>query len=174
MLALLETELPHRCHMPGTSIHENGIKVSIKRNPREIIRFFLTDDQSVRAHFAMSAKGIKCSDYLLIYAIEDSMHKKEILCFIELKGSDLKQSVDQICDAYKHIAQFSQQHINRSQRTNVTEVAAIFLHQRAPSSDSSRERKRLEKIFGDKNVYMKYSAGWKNPEFSQFVRKIYA
>lgn len=172
MLNLLETQLPPSCQIEKKSIHENGITVSIERESGEIIRFFLTDCDPARECFAMQAEGIKCCDYLLLYTREDSMHANELLCFIELKGKALHKAVDQICNTFKYVTQFSQQYIHRSQHTNVTQVVAIFLHERVPSGRSRREKERLEKIFDKKHIYMRHTVRH-NREFSQFIRSIY-
>src|SRR5579859_1993172 len=96
MLALLETQLPYDCHIHKTSIHENGISVSIKKVQGEIIRFFLTDNSLARACFAMNKQGVKCCDYLLLYTKENTTKKTELLCFIELKGKDIDKAGKQI------------------------------------------------------------------------------
>jgi len=173
MLDLLETQLPSYCQIEKKSIHENGITVSIERDSGEVIRFFCTDCQSARECFAMQAEGIKCCDYLLLYAREESMHTKELLCFIELKGKALHKAVDQICSTYKYVMQFSRQYMDRSQHANVTQVAAIFLHGRVPSGRSCREREKLARIFDEKHIYMKHAVQH-NHEFSRFIRNIYA
>lgn len=173
MLDLLATQLPPPCHIEKKSIHENSITVGIERGPGEIIHFFFTDSHFARECFAMQAEGIKCCDYLLLYTREDSMHTKELLCFIELKGKAIDKAVDQISDTYKYVMQFSQQRIDRRQHTNVTKVAAIFLRERVPSGRSRREKERLEKIFDKKHIYMRHTVGH-NREFSQFIRNIYA
>lgn len=178
ILTLLETKLPLHCDIyrseHKTSIHENGIRVSTAPHPGEIIRFFHTDDPSAKACFAMGKQGIRCCDRLLVFTREDRKNETELLCFIEIKKPDnIEHAVPQILDAHEHIMDFSKQHINSSQGTNVIKAVAIFLRNSPPRDISVREKIRLAKIFGT-NVYTKHGARGNNSDFGQFVRKIYA
>ena len=172
MLALLETQLPYDCHIHKTSIHENGISVSIKKVQGEIIRFFLTDNSLARACFAMNKQGVKCCDYLLLYTKENTTKKTELLCFIELKGKDIDKAGKQILDTSKHIAEFSQQHLDKKQQPNVTKAAAIFLHERAPAYQSRRERDKLARIFDITHIDIKHGVQ-RGHDIGQFIRSIY-
>jgi hypothetical protein len=173
MLALLETRLPRECHIHKTSIHENGVTVSVKKEQGEIIRFFLADHQQARACFAMHEEGIKCCDYLLIYTSENNQNQREILCFIELKGKDLRKAGKQICDTHQYITEFARQFLDNKLESNVTKAAVIFLHERVPSGKSWREREKLARIFDENCIYIKHAVQ-RNCNFGQFIRNIYA
>ena len=173
MLALLETQLPHNCHIHKTRIHENGVTVSIKKKQGETIRFFLTDNSLARACFAMTEQGIKCCDYLLLYTNEGNIKKSEVLCFIELKGKDLDKAVKQIIDTHKYVTAFSRQHLDKKQQPNVTKAVAIFIHERVPAHQSRREREKLARIFDNNHIDIKHGVQ-RGYDIGQFVRKIYA
>ena len=169
MFDLLKTELSPDCHIDKNSVHQNGIGVSFKPLASERARFFDSDCPSAKKCFAMDKEGIKCCDYLFIYARDEDSGKHEILCFLELKGGDVKQSVKQIKDTHTHFTIFSEDHLDRKQRPNIAEGAAIYIRTSSPMDVSRKAHRDLAKTFKPKHIDIKHCSR----NFDHFIRKIY-
>lgn len=83
-----------------TTYEENGIGVSIQRKVGESILFFEVDDSNNPCSNIKSQYGItNICDVIIFYSKGNSKkqreRKKPVLCFLELKGSDVKHALKQ-------------------------------------------------------------------------------
>lgn len=154
MSDLLEAEL-QECLCKGTHVKDAGFTVSIKPLKNEKICFFLTDSKSARAYMQMDDQETKSCDYLVIYTKQDQS-KKELLCFLELKGKDISHAVKQICNTYRHILKLIEQLLLRQQHQYILYSASICMHGTTPNGKAlAREESNLRKLFG-KNIHIKH------------------
>ncbi len=97
---------------PGSTLKENNIGVTFKRNQlatsKETLLLFHTDDENT--HFRKSwlknnnpgCVNPQCCDGIIFYHSTDKENSGTI-CFVELKGNDIKHAVEQILQTYKLI-----------------------------------------------------------------------
>ncbi|MDD1424727.1 hypothetical protein MEO94_09615 [Dolichospermum sp. ST_sed9] len=92
------------CLLPGkTSLKENGVEVSLQPSSGETILFFHIDEKSnpnckFRKLLGLDREGMKICDLIVFYAQDN----EKIICFVELKGGDIKTAKDQVINTYTY------------------------------------------------------------------------
>lgn len=151
MLTFLEATLQN-CYIPKTSVHEEGLTVSTEKLPGEIIFFFQTDCAEGRKTLNMVEQGQKICDYLIFYT-KDS-EKREIVCYLELKGGKLESAKKQILNTHNRVKALSDEKLGK-QFGPVIWKACICLHGQAPRN-GQRTVDELISIFGKNNVCIRH------------------
>src|SRR5262245_28075400 len=95
-----------RCLAPGKTSYQEprtGWGVRVQPINDETILFLLTDADPVREYFSKKRKwyDLKNVADLLVYC--KRKNSSPILLFVELKGSDIDQSVEQLCQTIEAI-----------------------------------------------------------------------
>jgi hypothetical protein len=152
MLTFL-TVLLQGCRMQGTSVRESGITVSTEILAGETIIFFHLDCDEGRTSLKMTDEGVKICDYIIFYT--EDKEDKEIVCFLEPKGTDLKVAAKQVEQTHKHTAALSNENIHRKHHQHITWRICICLRGQAPSTNQ-RIRDQLKQNFGKGNVEIKH------------------
>lgn len=143
MHALLSVTLAG-CSVRGTKVTESGLTVSTDTLPGETILFFKTDSATGRQCLGIVEENLKACDYLVLYSKKDN--RAEIICFLELKGSDLKHATDQIINTYNHPKILAEGEIEKSRLSQITWKVSICMKSHPPSNDQ-HSRDRLAKVF---------------------------
>ncbi len=130
------------CLVPGTSYGESGTgaRVSIQAETRETILFFATDNNQIRQLLGIS--GPVC-DLVVFY---DNEQQQKILCMVELKGSDLKQAVEQVVNTRDVLAK----KLDAKLQKFVVWKAYVLMTGTVPQ-EHKQLKTRLEKAFGAGN-----------------------
>lgn len=134
MLSFLNARL-QACCIKGTRVRESGLIVSTNTLPGEKILFFRTDCHEGRESLDMVGESLKICDYLVLY-IKDG-EKREIVCFLELKGRNLDDAVKQVLSTRERVVALSKEEIERKHHPNITWKACICLHGTAPRNRQS-------------------------------------
>jgi len=93
------------CLLPGKTSHiENGVNVSLQPASGETVLFFHIDEQSnpnckFRQLLGLNQEGMKICDLIVFYAKEN----ERIICFVELKGGDIKTAKEQVINTYTYL-----------------------------------------------------------------------
>lgn len=140
------------CLSPKTSFSEKGGNVGIKPQSGEQVLFFVIDQESndsSTVHLDLEVKGPICD--LLVYYGKGS---KKVLCFVELKGSDVSHAVEQIVNTHGH---FKKALISATKGkkcapccADIIYRARIHLHGSSPQ-ETKKYGKKLEQHFGKHN-----------------------
>jgi hypothetical protein len=168
MHAFLDVRLAN-CRIQGTSVQESGIRVSTQPTAGEIIVFFHTDTDEGRECLEMRIEGEsseKICDYLIYYTREG--RHSEIVCFLELKGTDLAKAVKQVEMTQTQTKTLMQEEIRSKYHQNFTFRICICLRSQAPST-SQRIRDSLIQKFGGRNVEIRH--GVKRHDIGPLLRR---
>src|SRR6266700_2014609 len=166
MLTLLSTTL-HDCRMSGTRAHASGITVSTQPRIGELIIFFDIDSTEGRQSLKMEGEGISICDYLIFYTIDGEAF--EIICFLELKGTNLAVAAKQVQDTHEHIEVLSNEKIPRKRHyQKFISKICICLRSHAPST-KQRIRDQLKQKFGNEHVEIKH--GTTRYDIGQLLRR---
>ncbi|MFP5273553.1 hypothetical protein [Coleofasciculus sp.] len=159
------TLLLTECFLPGqTHYKESGVEISLQPESGETVLFFSIDDQSnpnckFRQLLGIDKDNQNICDLIVFYAKDN----QRMICFVELKGSDLGRAVKQVCNTDK----FLRQKLNESSSfSNLTAKAFIKLKGSIPQ-EHRRYQEELIKHFGDQN----FDIG-RTTDFGQFLRGI--
>ena len=149
--------------------------VSIKPLKNEKVIFFHTDHSDVRTILCMPSQGCKICDYLVLYMRSKNNYEAEVICFLELKGQDLKHAVDQICDTYKYTRDVLKMHTSKDVYSRTVHSAYICIRSRAPSPIyGKREKQRLQRTFGSESKFMvNHVPKHDHTQFGAFLRLVY-
>lgn len=140
------------CHGNGTSASDpgTGIKVSTKPLSNETILVFHTDCDEGKA--CLGIRGKKVCDFIFYYTKGTD---KEIICFLELKGTELDKAYLQVLDTNNHLKNIMQGKISDVDYQNSIRKICICLRHHAPSMNQ-KIRDKLIKIYGKNNVEIKH------------------
>jgi hypothetical protein len=156
MLTFLSTTF-QACLMNGTSVQESGLKVSAEKQRDENILFFRTDCNNGRKCLNMMEEGRKICDYIVFYT--KNQVKREVVCFLELKGSREDDAIRQVLSTQAGILALIKSKIGLKEYTHVVEhvvwKVCICLHGQTPTGNQ-RAKEELLKKFGTGNVRIKY------------------
>ena len=153
------------CLLPGqTSYTENGVEINIKPSSGETILFFLIDNQSnpnckLRQLLGLEQEGMKICDLIVFYAKES----KRIICFVELKGGDIKTATEQVITTYTYFKKFLKQ----------SEPSLNFIAKAYIKSNSSvpqeihKYKQELKRTFGEGNYDIS-----RNSDLGNFLRDV--
>ncbi|AVH72808.1 hypothetical protein [Nostoc sp. 'Lobaria pulmonaria (5183) cyanobiont'] len=153
------------CLLPGkTSYTENGVEINIKPSSGETILFFLIDNQSnpnckLRQILGLEQEGMKICDLIVFYAKES----KRIICFVELKGGDVKTATEQVITTYTYFKKSLKQ----------SELSLNFIAKAYIKSNSSvpqeidKYKQELKQTFGEGNYDIS-----KNSDLGNFLRGV--
>jgi hypothetical protein len=173
MQALLQSHFPN-CLQSGTSVSESGLTISIKPSKDETIQFYCTDCDHARKKLCMVREERTSCDYVVLYARNMQSNEKELLCFLELKGSDIKHAAEQIRNTCKYVHTFWKDKLERKQHEYVVQCACICLHGRGSYlRDQIRARQLLRPIFSNEDYVEVKRVNDKYKELGQFLRKLY-
>ncbi len=165
MLTLLSTTL-HDCRMSGTRAHASGITVSTQPRIGELIIFFDIDSTEGRQSLKMEGEGISICDYLIFYTTNGEAF--EIVCFLELKGTNLEVAAKQVQETHKHVKDLSDEQIPVRHHQNFISKICICLRSHAPST-KQRIRDQLKQKFGNEHVEIKH--GTTRYDIGQLLRR---
>ncbi|MBE8990564.1 hypothetical protein [Nostoc sp. LEGE 12450] len=153
------------CFLPGkTSYTENGVEINIKPSSGETILFFLIDNQSnpnckLRQLLGLEQEGMKICDLIVFYAKEN----KRIICFVELKGSDIKTATKQVIITHTYFKKLLKQ----------SEPSLSFIPKAYIKSNSSvpqeidKYKQELKREFGENNYDIS-----RNSDLGNFLRDV--
>ncbi len=136
------------CLCRGTSYNESGKRIRIEPETNERAAFFEIDENSneysaFRRDF--SVNGPVC-DLIVFYTPHDSKDCTKILCFVELKGIDVKHASDQIVATYHAI----RDKIPQIYRNEIKWKGYILTHGGAPKN-TKKYKAELNALFGRGN-----------------------
>ncbi|MEM8640166.1 MAG: hypothetical protein AAGG51_15310 [Cyanobacteria bacterium P01_G01_bin.54] len=86
--------------MGQTSYGENKSRVSLKTESEETILFFRTDSNTFRR--IINATNEKVCDLVILYANQN----RRVICFCELKGSQVNDAKEQIINTHRLLMQY--------------------------------------------------------------------
>ncbi|HFD38750.1 MAG TPA: hypothetical protein ENJ31_02700 [Anaerolineae bacterium] len=139
------------CLIPGTSFTEQGATVRMEPRSGETLLFFAIDDQSNPGCGLRQAinlyDGAIC-DLAVFYVPSD--RDRNILCLVELKGSELDRAAEQIRNTYRALSSRLRPHAQQ-----VEWKAYILEHGSAPKLKRRRARETLQQILGKKAFAIK-------------------
>ncbi|MFN6517328.1 MAG: hypothetical protein RMY29_022880 [Nostoc sp. CreGUA01] len=161
----LNTLLLSSCLLPGkTSYTQNGIEINIKPSSGETILFFCIDNQSnpncnLRQVLGLDREGMKICDLIVFYAKEET----RIICFIELKGGDIKTATQQVITTFTYFRKLLKQ---SGISINFIPKAYIKSNSSAPQ-EIDKYKQQLKEQFGDGNYDIS-----KNSDLGDFLRGV--
>jgi hypothetical protein len=155
---LLEQRLAP-CKLPGTSITESGITVSIDRRQGEIISFFRPDSEAGRN--CLDMMGSRACDCLVFYS-QETQHEEK-LCLLELKKpaktGDAKKQILAVYHAVNKI-------LNAAHVQGATWMVFICMRRHNVLPGDRRHINELKDYFGEKVKCRRSSE-----EFGSFLRR---
>jgi hypothetical protein len=173
LYTLMETEFQN-CLVRGTSVQEEGLRVSIKRLKDETIQFYRTDCDIARNKLCMRKDEQRSCDYVVLYGKSMQENKKEVICFLELKGRDFDHAVAQVCNTYKHLTTLWKDQIERSHHQYVVPCTSICMHGRAPSLKKEKRGRELLLQHFKTTDYIRVKHGTSDDkELGHFLRKLH-
>src|SRR6266567_8468376 len=140
------------CRESGTSASEKGLKVSTEKLTGENIIFFRTDCNEGRECLKLTNQDNKVCDYLIYYSKDGK--RSEIVCFLELKGTNWDDAAKQVTETDEHIKLLLNESIHTGHQNFIWRVC-ICLHNHAPSVNQ-RIREKLKRKYGSNNVEIKH------------------
>ncbi|MEH2093250.1 hypothetical protein [Nostoc sp.] len=153
------------CLLPGkTSYKENGVEVSLQPASGETVLFFMIDNQSnpnckLRQLLGLNQEGMKICDLIVFYAKES----KRIICFVELKGGDVKTAQGQVITTYTYFKKL----LKKSEPSlNFIAKAYIKSNGSAPQ-EIDKYKQELKQTFGEGNYDIS-----KNSDLGDFLRGV--
>ncbi|MBD2777665.1 hypothetical protein [Iningainema tapete] len=135
------------CFLPGkTSFIENGVEISLQPETGETVLFFSIDEQSnsnckLRQLLEINKPGMKICDLIVFYA----RGEERTICFVELKGSDLKTAIEQVINTYS-----SFKSLLKTQNNLYTAKAFIRINN-SPPRETDKYKQELISVFGESN-----------------------
>jgi hypothetical protein len=150
--AFLVTRLQD-CREPGTSASEKGLKVSTETLAGETIIFFHADCNEGRQCLNITNQNKKVCDYIIYYTQE--IKQSELVCFLELKGTNLEDAAKQVTETHAHLKIILNMEIHSRHYSNFKWRICICLHNHAPSVNQ-RIREDLKRKYGNENVEIKH------------------
>ncbi len=85
-----------KCAMRGTSFGERGKSVSVEPEAGEIVLFFRSDSPDFRSCVGLTSVEKAC-DIMVFYYKSPKM----VICFVELKGSEIEKAHEQIRETHR-------------------------------------------------------------------------
>jgi hypothetical protein len=148
------------CRKHGTSTNrEHGLKVSTETFEGETIIFFHTDCIEGRECLRITNPGYKVCDYLIYYSKEEKQN--EIVCFLELKGTNLEDAKKQVTETYRYLKMLLSAEFRSGEPQSLIWRICICLHSHAPSTNPHM-RDELIRNYGKKNVEIKHGISQHN------------
>ncbi|NLZ30767.1 MAG: hypothetical protein GX885_08535, partial [Methanomicrobiales archaeon] len=134
------------CH--GTSYSESGKRIRVERKPGERIAFFDIDENSNRYSAFRRDFGVEgpICDLIIFYSPHDSKDCTKVLCFAELKGTDVRRALDQIRSTYQAV----KDKVPPNYRDEIRWKGYILMRGSAPRV-MKRYKAELNALFGHKN-----------------------
>jgi hypothetical protein len=155
------------CLLPGTtSFSESGVSVNVQPQSGETVLFFCVDSQSnpdCGLRQKLSLLGENCD--LIIFYIRKN---KRVVCFVELKGTELEKAAKQIKNIHQHLEQFLRQSLQSAFFEQVEWKACIRQHQSAPTNKIEQKQAitYLEQAFERDKITIT-----RNSDLGQFLRR---
>ncbi len=136
------------CLYHKTSYDESGTRIRVKREADERIAFFDIDENSneystFRRDFGV--EGPIC-DLIIFYSPHDSKDCTKVLCFAELKGTDVRRALDQIRSTYQAV----KDKVPPNYRDEIRWKGYILMRGSAPR-DIKRYKAELNALFERRN-----------------------
>ena len=151
MCSLLSTLL-EECLVSGTSARDAGVTVSMDKLAGEKVFFYKIDGREGREKLKMIGEGIKICDHLVVYGKENE--RKEVVCYIEIKGKNVALAKEQILETHKHVKPLAKEEIAKESYQQLVWKVCICLHGSAPQRNQRLEDE-LIKTFGKENIRIK-------------------
>jgi hypothetical protein len=151
------------CLLPGKTSHkEDGVEVSLQPASGETVLFFHIDEQSnpnckFRQLLGLNQEGMKICDLIVFYAKEN----ERIICFVELKGGDIKTAKEQVINTYTYFSKALKQ-----SDPSLTFTAKIYI---LSKSSAPQELDKYKKELKDKFDEGNYDIS-KNSDLGDFLR----
>ena len=152
--------------MPGASVSESGVSVGVERQADETVLFFKIDNTPVRKDLGIQEGEAGC-DYVAFYSKENRI----VLCFVELKGKDVKHAVEQIIHTYRRIQELLKYRPCWPRLDHITWKAYVCYNAHSPISQTKPYVDQLKKVFGSEKNYNIVRDRGKKDEFGKFLRK---
>jgi len=142
---------------PGTSVGQEGVKVSIEPTEAETIFFLKMDCDEARTQLGIDNgdKEVTC-DYLVFFyrRSKKAEERKTVLCLLELKGNDTDHAIDQVIKTRENIRQklliLKESDIWPYIERPVWK-AYICCNSKSTITRSKKREKDIEKVFGKNN-----------------------
>jgi hypothetical protein len=153
------------CLLPGkTSLKENGVEVSLQQTSGETVLFFHIDEKSnpncqFRKLLGLDREGMKICDLIVFYAKDN----EKIICFVELKGGDIKTAKEQVINTYTYFKKVIKK-VDPS--LNFTPKTYIKSNVSGPQ-EMGKYQEELKAEFGEGNCRIS-----KNSDLGAFLRNI--
>ena len=161
--------LLQNCLIRGTKAHEHGLTVSIEPQPDEKVYFFHVDCKEGNQCLGMNKQEKeKCNDYLVFYSKETNVN--EVLCFLELKGQDIRKAKEQVINTHDYIKALLKDKVSQSQKHFILSVY-ICLSGPAPQQ-TQRVQNKLIARFGRGRIRIRTVVKKDNTEFPRFLREL--
>jgi hypothetical protein len=135
------------CSYHKTSFTDNGLTISVKKKADETVLFFPIDnDINTLKNDIKIGTGPIC-DLIVFYSGDNPT-----ICFVELKGTDLKRATTQIVNTYKKfntalIACTSDRKCKRC-LDRIVWKAYVLVHGSSPIPKDMSSKESLKKLFG--------------------------
>ena len=163
------------CLTLGRSYSESGIGVQMRSKPGEVALFFAIDDQTNPSSTLRSDLGIEGSicDCIVYYVQEN----RKVICFVELKGRDVKHAGNQVLNTYRYFKQSLDKRLRslskacRSQLGQIEWMGLICYSSAAPSGDVRAVSDRFKKEFGKNKYDIKSISSKRSYDLGELVRK---
>ncbi|MFN4875491.1 MAG: hypothetical protein ACK5GT_03355 [Aphanizomenon sp.] len=151
------------CLLPGKTSHkEDGVEVSLQPASGETVLFFHIDEKSnpnckFRQLLGLDREGMKICDLIVYYAKDN----ERIICFVELKGGDIKRATEQVKTTYYYFNEFLKK-FNSSLK--FTAKTYIVCDGSAPQ-EFDRYKEELKAKFGEGNYRI-----YRDSDLGNFLR----
>jgi len=163
------------CLTLGRSCSESGIRVQMSSKPGEVALFFDIDEQTnpsstLRRDLGMEGGICDC----IVYYVQEN---RKVICFVELKGRDVKHAGDQVLNTYGYFKRSLDKRLRslskacRSQLGKIEWMGLICYSSAAPSGDVRAVSNRFRKEFGKGKYSIKSISSKRSYDLGDLVRK---
>ena len=153
------------CLLPGKTSHkEDGVNVSLQPASGETVLFFHIDEKSnpnckFRKLLGLDREGMKICDLIVFYAKDN----EKIICFVELKGGDIKTAKEQVINTYIHFKKVLKKTDPSLRFTPKTYIKSNV----SGPQETGKYQEELNTEFGEGNCRIS-----KNSDLGAFLRNI--
>ncbi|MEA5554806.1 hypothetical protein VB713_28180 [Anabaena cylindrica UHCC 0172] len=153
------------CLLPGKTSHkEDGIEVSLQPASGETVLFFHIDEKSnpnckFRKLLRLDQEGMKICDLIVFYA-KDS---ERIICFVELKGKDIKTAKEQVINTYTYFYKL----LKKTDSSLSLTAKTYIVSSSSVPQEIDKYKKELKDKFGEGNYDIS-----RNSDLGNFLRDV--
>lgn len=137
------------CLLPGkTSYREDGVEIRVQPTTGETVLFFSIDPEKnpnckLRQLLGLNKEGMKSCDLIVFYATDS----KNIICFVELKGSKIDVAKEQVINTYKYFTKF----LKKSEPLLTFIPKAYIKFDSSLPQETDKYKQQLKDTFGEGN-----------------------